>query len=143
MPNSSLPPRLLLFEQRMIGDAVMSLPFIRSAQKTFDVFVTCAEHSAGIFSMALPADRIIAWTPPWILEGGSLAKWLKAGLGEYLPRLRRVQADVAVSVWADARVHLLMGLTGAKVRVGFPMTRTNFYASHLRGGRNRLRSAQC
>ncbi len=38
---------------------------------------------------------------------------------------------MAASVWADARVHLLMGLSGGKIRAGFPMTRNNFYASQL------------
>jgi len=115
----------------MIGDAVMSLPFIRSAAGTFDVYVTCAEHSAGIFRMVLPEDRIIAWTPPWIVEGGGLAKWRGAGLPQYLKRLSAVRADVVASVWADARVHLLMGLSGGKARAGFPMTPINFYASQL------------
>jgi ADP-heptose:LPS heptosyltransferase len=111
----------------MIGDAVMSLPFVRSAETAFEVYVTCAEHSAPIFNMLLPADRIIPWTPPWI----SKSKWNAPQLAQYLHRLRSVRASVAASVWADSRVHFLMGLSGAKVRVGFPMTENNFYASQL------------
>lgn len=132
-------PRLLLFEQRMIGDAVMSLPFVRSAEAKFEVHVTCAEHSAGIFNMMLPADRIIPWTPPWIREGGGMGKWRDAGLPQTLQRLKGVRAEVAASVWADARVHLLMGLCGAKVRAGFPMTANNFYASHLDWRKKQIR----
>jgi heptosyltransferase-2 len=131
MTDTSPRRRLLLFEQRMIGDAVMSLPFVRSAEAIYEVHVTCAEHSAGIFNMVLPADRIIPWTPPWIKEGGGTAKWRGARLPQYLQRLAAVRADVAASVWADARVHFLMGLTGVKVRAGFPMTANNFYASQL------------
>ena len=115
----------------MIGDAVMSLPFIRSAEAKFEVHVTCAQHSAGILRMILPEERIIVWTPPWITEGGGMAKWRAAGVAQYLMRLKMVHADVAASVWADARVHFLMGLTGIKIRAGFPMTANNFYASQL------------
>jgi len=115
----------------MIGDAVMSLPFARSAAAKYEVYVTCAEHSVGIFKMALPEDRIIAWTPPWIAKGGGLGKWRAAGLAGYVGRIRRVRADAAASVWADARVHFLMALSGAGVRAGFPMTANNFYASQL------------
>lgn len=115
----------------MIGDAVMCLPFIRSAEASFEVHVTCAEHSVGIFKMALPGERIIPWTPPWLSKGGGFAQWRAARLPQYLLRLSAVRADVAASVWADARVHLLMALSGVKVRTGFPMTRNNFYASHL------------
>jgi ADP-heptose:LPS heptosyltransferase len=50
-----------------------------------------------------------------------------------------VRADVAASGWADARVHLLMGLCGARIRAGFPMTAENFYASHLPWRRKQIR----
>jgi heptosyltransferase-2 len=130
---------LLLFEQRLIGDAVMSLPFIRSAEPTFEVYVTCAEQSAGILKMALPEERIIAWTPPWMIEGRGIAKWRKAALPDYLQKVRAVRADVAASVWADPRVHMLMALSGSKVRVGFPMTSNNFYASQLPWRRKQIR----
>jgi ADP-heptose:LPS heptosyltransferase len=81
--------------------------------------------------MVLPEERIIVWTPPWITPGGGAAKWRAAGFPRYLARLKAIRAGVAASVWADARVHLLMGLTGVKVRAGFPMTANNFYASQL------------
>jgi ADP-heptose:LPS heptosyltransferase len=139
MPESS-PPRLLLFEQRMIGDAVMSLPFVRSARSRFEVHVTCAPHSAEIFRMVLPEERIIVWTPPWISEGGGIAKWRDAGFRPYIARLRAVRAAVAASVWADSRVHLLMRLSGAGQRAGFPMTRNNFYASQLPWRRKQIRT---
>jgi ADP-heptose:LPS heptosyltransferase len=124
-------PRLLLFELRMIGDAVMSLPFIRSAEAKYEVHVTCAPHSAAIINTLLGAERIITWSPPWITEGGGMAKWRAAGLPQYLARLKMVGAQVAACVWADARTHLLMGLTGIPARAGFPMTAQNLYASHL------------
>lgn len=131
-------PRLLLFEQRMIGDAVMSLPFIRSAESMFDVHVTCAEHSAAIFRMVMPEEKIVVWTPPW-LEGGKPGGGGRDRLVPYLQRLRARRAEVAASVWADARVHGLMRLSGARRRVGFPMTARNFYASQLPWRKKQIR----
>jgi ADP-heptose:LPS heptosyltransferase len=122
---------LLLFELRRIGDAVMSVPFIRSASADFEVYVSCTEDAAGIFKMLMPEERIIPWTPPWFSEGGGVGKWRNARLPQYLARLKALRADVVASVWAEARVHVLMGLVGGKVRAGFPMTANNLYASHL------------
>jgi ADP-heptose:LPS heptosyltransferase len=48
-----------------------------------------------------------------------------------LQRLQNIRAQTALSVWADTRVHILMALTGAETRIGFPMEKRNFYASEL------------
>ncbi len=48
-----------------------------------------------------------------------------------LQRLQNIRAQTALSVWADTRVHVLMALTGAEARIGFPMEKRNFYASEL------------
>lgn len=115
----------------MIGDAVMSLPFIRSAAPVYDLHVTCPEHSVAVYKLVLPEERIIPWNPPWISEGGGLGKWRAANLPGFVARIRALHPDIAASVWADARGHVLMRLSGAPVRVGFPMTERNFYASQL------------
>ncbi|HEY1718796.1 MAG TPA: glycosyltransferase family 9 protein [Verrucomicrobiae bacterium] len=126
-------PSLLIFELRMMGDAIMSLPFIRAAMEKHEVFVCCQPSVADVFRTVLPEEQIILWRPPWLNEKekqGS-SKWKNAGIKSFIQRLRQVQAQAAVSVWADARVHVLMALSGAKERVGFPMTKRNFYASEL------------
>ena len=58
------------------------------------------------------------------------------GLFRMLAEIRRLKVDAAVSVWADARDHLLMVLSGAAKRFGFPMNETNYYA-HERAWRKR------
>ncbi len=134
------PTRLLVFEQRMLGDAVMSLPFIRAAAARYEVHVVCAPGVARIFRLALPAERILAWQPPW-LEPGTLQtrpSWFRAGWKTLIRNLRDVRADVAVSVWADTRVHGLMALARVPRRVGFSMSGTNYYAPHLPWRRRQL-----
>lgn len=124
----------------MLGDAVMSLPFIRTAVDYYDVHVACAPGAVPVFEQFLSSDKIIVWTPPWLAEQGKydVSRWSQSGLGEFLKRIKAVKPQVAVSVWADARVHWLMALSGAKERVGFPMIRQNYYANHLKWRKKQL-----
>jgi ADP-heptose:LPS heptosyltransferase len=127
-------PSLLIFEQRMMGDAVMALPFLRAAKEKYEVYVACSTGSAEqVFQLVLPSDRILAWSPPWIAEQGKYdsRRWLKSGMPEFIRRTRAIRPDIAVSVWPDTRVHLLMALSGAPRRVGLPMVEANYYATHL------------
>lgn len=134
-------PRLLVFELRMMGDAIMSLPFIRAALERHQVFVCCTASGAPIFERVLPPDQILVWNPPWTSEEKKYApgKWAASGLGSCLRRLRSIRATTAVTVWADARVHLLMALSGARRRIGFPMSDLNYYASQLPERQKQLR----
>ena len=117
----------------MMGDAVMTLPFVRAAMDKHEVFVCCQPSVADVFRTMLPEKRLVLWRPPWLDEEKKygLAKWRNAGMKSALERLRKVGAQTAVCVWADARVHILMALSGAKERAGFPMTMQNAYASQL------------
>jgi glycosyltransferase involved in cell wall biosynthesis/ADP-heptose:LPS heptosyltransferase len=126
-------PNLLIFEQRMMGDAIMSLPFVRAAREKYCVFVCCQPSVGDVFRTLLPEEQIILWRPPWLEEEEkyNFLKWRTAGLQILLQSLRAVQASITLSIWADPRVHLLMALTGARHRIGFPMERRNVYASEL------------
>jgi glycosyltransferase involved in cell wall biosynthesis/ADP-heptose:LPS heptosyltransferase len=126
-------PNLLIFELRMMGDAIMSLPFIRAAQEKYNVFVCCQPAVSEVFRHLLPEEQVIPWRPPWIDEAAEYnpAKSKNAGMKPMLQRLQNIRAQTALCGWADARVHVLMALTGAEARIGFPMEKGNFYASEL------------
>lgn len=134
-------PRLLIFEMRMMGDAIMSLPFIRAAGHKFEVHVGCAPGGEEVFQMVLPPERVIAWNPPWLAETQkyALGRYLKSGLHGFLRHVRCLRAEVTLSVWPDARTHILMALSGARERVGYPMAPVNYYANHLSWRRRQLR----
>ncbi|MEI6970251.1 MAG: glycosyltransferase family 9 protein [bacterium] len=121
---------LLIFELRMLGDAVLSIPFVRGATTEYKVFVCCLPGSVEIFSRVLPGEQVLPWPAPWTVESGKygLSKWRESGLHRLIESLRRLAPDIAVSVWADARVHCLMGLSRARVRMGLPMNRRNHLA---------------
>jgi ADP-heptose:LPS heptosyltransferase len=124
----------------MMGDAIMSLPFIRAARDKYTVFVCCQPSVKDVFSTVLPEEQIIPWRPPWLDEENKygFSKWKNAGIKPLLQRLRKVRAQIAVSVWADTRIHLLMALSGAKERIGFPMGKRNVYASELSWRRRQI-----
>ena len=134
-------PKLLIFELRMMGDAIMSLPFLRAAQAKYTIYVCCQPSVADVFRLVLPDHQIIPWRPPWLEETRKYGfkKWRQAGLGSLIRRVRQIQPQAALSVWADTRVHLLMGLSGARARLGFPMNPNNVYASQLPWRRHQIR----
>jgi heptosyltransferase-2 len=124
-------PRLLVVELHHLGDAVMSLPFIRGAQEKFDVHVLCRPSSAAIYAMLAKPPQTHEWEPPWAdgRKHGAMAA-IRAEHAEGR-KLSPIGFDTAVCVWADARAEIVMAETGAKHRIGFPMTRANYYASYL------------
>lgn len=115
----------------MLGDAVLSLPFVSAVRDTYEPFVCCTTSSAPLFATVLDADRIIAWDPPWIAERNKYtwSRWRRSGILELLRRLRSLRAGTAVCSWADPRTHALMAFCGARRRLGYPVNGTNYLAS--------------
>ena len=100
----------------------------------------CTPAAAPLFARVLPVDRILAWQPPWL--DGRPAATPPGRVTDLIPRLRAVRPEVAVSVWPDVRVHGLLALSGARRRIGFPMTGASFYASHLPWRQRQLRQGR-
>ncbi len=123
-----------------MGDAVMSLPFVRAASDRYDVHVCCSDTAAGVFRLVLPGDRVHAWQPPWLAGRGMLAS-----LPSFLRIARHLAAlepQWAVCSWCEPRSLVLMRLTGAPERIGFPSHPDNFYGRHLQWRQHQLRTGQ-
>lgn len=127
----AMKPRLLVVELHHLGDAVMSFPFIRGAREKFEIHVLCRPSVAPVYRLLSGGPIVHEWEPPWVddrecgpLSAIRLAK--KQGLD-----LRPRQFDAAACVWADVRAEIIMASTGAKQRIGFPMTRGNYYAAGI------------
>lgn len=135
-------PRLLVIELHHLGDAVMSLPFVRGAQKNYDVHVLCRPAVAPIYRLLANAPQIHEWEPPWADDrscGALSAIRSASAIGRSMANRA---FESAVCVWADARVEIIMAASRAKQRVGFPMTRGNYYAANLAWRAKRLISGQ-
>jgi ADP-heptose:LPS heptosyltransferase len=148
-PQTTAPPaekpNLLVFEMRMVGDAIMSFPFIRAAQEKYTVHVCCQPSVSEVFRLLLPEEQVVPWRPFWVPEVAqySATKSKNAETKSAFQRLRRVKAQIVLGVWADARDHVLMALTGAKTRIGFPMDKNNFYGSALSWRKRQIRIGKC
>ena len=130
-------PRLLIAELHHLGDAVLSMPFVRGAQKHYEVHVLCRPQTGVIYGLLETPPVIHPWEPPWA-DGqtcsafGAIAAARKQGRS-----MRHLGFDAAVCVWADVRVAILLAEADAKTRVGFSMSRDNYYAADLPWRRRR------
>jgi ADP-heptose:LPS heptosyltransferase len=138
----AMKPRLLVIELHHLGDAVMSLPFVRGAQRKFEVHVLCRPSVGPIYRLPAETPHIHEWEPPWSDDKncGALAAIRAANAAGR--NFAAEKFELAVGVWADARVELIMAATRAKQRVGFPMTRGNYYAANLPWRSKRLVAGQ-
>jgi ADP-heptose:LPS heptosyltransferase len=135
-------PRLLIVELHHLGDAVMSLPFVRGAQGKFEVHVLCRLAAKSVYELLAEPPRIHTWEPPWADDQPCGAWQAVAAARDEGRVLRPLEFAVAVCVWADARAEILMTETQAKQRIGFPMTHGNYYAADLPWRRQRLWSGR-
>jgi len=105
-------PRLLVFERHHLGDAIMALPFLKAATRSFRITVFCRPLVAALLRDALPDLDIV-----------SSENW--SGVFSRLPKLEKT--DAAVCAWPDTRAHYAMKKTGAGRRIGFRVSAENFY----------------
>lgn len=131
-------PRLLIVELHHLGDAVMSLPCVRGASSVYDIHVLCRSATRAVYEQLENPPTLHAWDPPWGDEQATSPWHTWCAVREEGRRLRTLGFDTAVCVWADVRGHLLMYETGARRRVGFPMTSGNYYAADIPWRRKRL-----
>jgi ADP-heptose:LPS heptosyltransferase len=132
-------PRLLVVELHHLGDAVMSLPLVRGAQTAFEVHVLCRPASRAVYELPAEPPTIHAWEPPWA-DDRMCGAWQAISAARDEGRvLRALEFSTAVCVWADVRATILMDATRAGRRIGFPMTRGNYYAADLPWRRKRRR----
>lgn len=124
-------PRLLLIELHHLGDAVMSLPFVRGTQKKFDLHILCRPSTTPVYRLLAEPPQLHEWEPPWADDQPCRAVNALRAAQEAGQSLRTFRLETSVCVWADARVGVLMTASGAARRIGFPMTRRNYYAAHL------------
>ena len=130
-------PRLLIVELHHLGDAVMSLPFVRGALRVFDVHILCRPSTRAVYELLADPPGIHEWEPPWVNDQPCGARRAITAARDEGRVLRPLGFDAAVCGWADARVELLMAETQAAQRIGFPMTHGNYYAADLPWRRHR------
>ncbi|MBN8711257.1 MAG: hypothetical protein BGO12_17400 [Verrucomicrobia bacterium 61-8] len=124
-------PRLLVLELHHLGDAVLAIPFLREAAGRYEVAACVTPSAATMLRTFLPGLEIFEAAEGW------KARWKQCRT-----QLRAWEPDVTVSAWSDTRVHIAARLTRARRRIGFPVTRANYYATHLGWRLRRLWAGQ-
>lgn len=133
----TMKPRLLIAELHHLGDAVLSLPFVRGAQRAFEVHVLCRPAARAVYELLEEPPKVHAWEPPWADGRDCPPRAALAAASTRGQVLSVLDFDTAVCVWADARAAILLGETRAARRIGFPMTRGNYYAPDIPWRRHR------
>jgi ADP-heptose:LPS heptosyltransferase len=131
-------PRLIICEFHHLGDSILCFPFIRASLEKYEVWVFCRPSQKEVFAMLIPAERILLWEPFW--TRGKV--WCQREIREQGKRIKDLRAEAVVCGWADSRVEVLMFLSGARDRVGFPMNRRNYFSCHAAGIKSRLGEGQ-
>jgi len=107
-----------------VGDVIISTPFLRKACEQFDVTLLAKPFAADLRPQFWPEVQVVPFKAPWtafkLARKYRLYSWPWRGLRRVLRQLRAEKFDLAVSARWDPRDHLLMELTGATRRAGFP-----------------------
>ena len=122
-------PKLLVIELWGVGDLAIATPFLRKACEKFDVTLLAKPYALDLQSRFWPPIVVVSFNAPWTAFDHKyrLLSWPWRTMLGLWKQLRREKFDVALSArWhrggGDPRDHLLLRLTGAKARLGFPRT---------------------
>ena len=116
-------PKLLVLELWNVGDLAITTPFLRQASEKFEVTLLAKPFAADLHDRFWPQVKVMPFNAPWTAFDHKyrLWAWPWATMFRLLKQLRRERFDVALSgrPW-DPRDHLLLWLSGARARLGFP-----------------------
>jgi heptosyltransferase III len=114
---------VLVVETWAIGDVVLATPFLAEVRAIFhEAWITFLgrPHATAILTGSGLADEVVGielpWTAPDAQRTTSLADW--RGASRMLRDLRKRRFDVAFESRMDPRGKLVLGLVGARRRVG-------------------------
>ena len=127
----SVKPKLLIIELWGVGDLAIATPFLRKACEQYDVTLLAKPFALDLQGRFWPPVKVIPFNAPWTAFNFSrkynLFRWPWGTMLSVRKNLRREKFDVALSARWDPRDHLLLKLSGAKSRVGFPRTGSQIF----------------
>ncbi len=114
--------KLLVLEHWALGDLALASPFLYAASKKYEVTLLAKPIAQDLRRHFWPRVEVLPFGAPWTAfdRKYDLWRWPWKTIMELLRVLRSRQFDIAVSARRDPRDHLLIALTGAKRRIGFP-----------------------
>ena len=122
-------PKLLVLDLWGLGDLVIATPFLQAAVKKFNVTLLAKPFGLELRAPLWPTVQVLSFTAPWTVFRGKYRLWRWPWLEMYQLRRKLLaeKFDHAISARWDPRDHLLMKLSGARERWGFPRLKSNFF----------------
>ena len=126
-----LKPKLLVVELWGMGDLVIATPFLQAASQKYAVTLLAKPYANDLRARLWPAVEVLPFIAPWtaFLRKYRLHAWPWRQIFR-LGKLARKQFEVALSARWDPRDHLLLWLTRARMRLGFPRLRSQLFLTH-------------
>jgi len=115
-------PKLLAVESWFMGDLVLATPFLRAATREFEVTLLAKPVARELQPRLWPGVEVIPFDFPWTAFRRKyvLTRWPWGRLARLSGELRRRGFDTAVSARWDPRDHLVLRMSGARRRAGYP-----------------------
>jgi ADP-heptose:LPS heptosyltransferase len=125
----SAKPKLLVLELWGLGDLVIASPFLRAAVEKFDVMLVAKPFALELRAPLWPAVQVLSFAAPWTAFRGKylLWRWPWREMRQLRRRLVREKFDYGVSARWDPRDHLLLKISGARERWGFPRLKSDAF----------------
>lgn len=132
MTSSTTKPRLLVTELWALGDLVLGTSFLRAAVEKYDVTILAKPYAEELQPRFWPKVKVVPFMAPWTAfrRKYHLLNWPWREMFRLTRVLRNAHYDVAASARWDPRNHLLLALSGARHRFGFPRLGSRIFLTH-------------
>jgi ADP-heptose:LPS heptosyltransferase len=130
-PSQDFAEPLLVIELWGLGDLALAMPFLKAASGTRRVALLAKAHAAPLLGRFAPEVEHIPLDAPWTAFAGKygVARWPWKKMGDSVRELRRRGLGAGVSARSDPRDHVLLALSGAARRLGFPRSGSSIFLS--------------
>jgi len=116
--------KLLVTELWALGDLVLATPFLRAAAASgeFQISLLAKPPALELQPRLWPGVQVIPFVFPWTAFRGKyvLHRWPWSQLWKLARELRAHRFDIGATARRDARDHVVLRLSGARQRIGFP-----------------------
>ncbi len=121
--------KLLVVELWGMGDLALATPFLRAASAKFELTLLAKPLALELQPRLWPGVEVMPFHFPWTAFKNkyNLIRWPWRELASLARRLRSRRFDIAVSARWDPRDHLILRLTGAGRRAGFPRLQSGLF----------------
>ncbi len=114
--------RLLVTEFWGLGDLAIASEFLKRASAEFDLMLLAKPYATDLAKELWPNIHVLSFVAPWTQFRGKyrLHRWPWSELKKVIAEIRAFNPQVALSGRWDPRDHVMLRLSGARRRIGFP-----------------------